>query len=187
MSDDRLTRRALEILARVPDAPPGPGDELPLTEKELRALRAVGVDPDPGRVTGEPVAPPGLFDPDLPGLDLVRAAARTDLPEAVLAGFLSTPQPDLEAGGAFLRLRTGSGPGGTRRRWGGWRGTSRPGSESRLKIRRVHDPNLPRDAGQVPFFVPAQMRRPPVDARFSHLEMAAHPVESGRRMPLTAA
>lgn len=97
MSDDKLIRRALEILARVPDAPPDPGDELPLTEAELRALRAVGVDPGP--VTGERVAPPEAPDPDLPGLDRVRAAVRTDLPELVLAGFLATPQPDLETEG----------------------------------------------------------------------------------------
>lgn len=98
MSDDRLTRRALEILARVPDVPPDPGDELtPFTEGELRALRAVGVDPDPGPISAEPVPPPATPDPDLPGLDRVRAAARPDLPELVLAGFLATPQPDLEA------------------------------------------------------------------------------------------
>lgn len=67
MSEDGLVRRALEILARVPDAPPDPGDELPLTDGELRALRSVGVDPDPESMSGEPVAPPEAPDPDLPG------------------------------------------------------------------------------------------------------------------------
>lgn len=99
MSDDKMIRRALEILAKVPDAPPDPGDELPLTDGELRALRAVGVDPDPGPVTGERVPLPAALDPDLPGLDRVRAAARPDLPELVLAGFLATLQPDLETEG----------------------------------------------------------------------------------------
>lgn len=114
MSEDGLIRRALEILARVPDAPPDPGDELPLTEEELRALRAVGVDPDPGPVTGERVPLPAALDPDLPGLDRVRAAARPDLPEVVLAGFLATPQPDLEAEGRAVApaewLRSGRDP-----------------------------------------------------------------------------
>jgi hypothetical protein len=96
MIDDRLARDALEILASVPDVPPDPGDELPLTEGELRALRAVGVNPDPGPIAGERVPLPATPDPDLPGLDRVRAAARPDLPEVVLAGFLATPQPDLE-------------------------------------------------------------------------------------------
>lgn len=114
MSNDRLVRRALEILARVPDAPPDPGDELPLTEEELRALRAVGVDPDPVPVTGERVPLPAALDPDLPGLDRVRSAARTGLPEAALAGFLATPQPDLEAEGRAVTpaewLRSGRDP-----------------------------------------------------------------------------
>lgn len=115
MSDERLVRRALEILARVPDAPPGPGDELPLTDGELRALRSVGVDPDPESMSGEPVAPPEAPDPDLPGLARVRAAARLDLPEVVLAGFLATPQPDLETEGRAVApadwLRSGRDPG----------------------------------------------------------------------------
>jgi hypothetical protein len=101
--------------SRVPDVPPDPGDELaPLTEGELRALRDVGVDPDPGPISAEPVPPPATPDPDLPGLDRVRAAVRTDLPEVVLAGFLATPQPDLEAEGRALSpadwLRSGRDP-----------------------------------------------------------------------------
>lgn len=115
MSEDGLIRRAIKILGRVPDAPPDPGDELPLTDGELRALRAVGVDPDPGPVTGERVPLPATLDPDLPGLDRVRAAARPDLPEVALAGFLATPQPDLETGGRAATpaesLRSGRDPG----------------------------------------------------------------------------
>lgn len=114
MSEDGLVRAALEILARVPDAPPDPGDELPLTEGELRALCAVGVDPDLGPITGEPVALPKAPDPDLPGLDRIRSAVRPDLPEVVLAGFLATPQPDLEAEGGAVTpadwLRSGRDP-----------------------------------------------------------------------------
>lgn len=53
--------------------------------------------------------------PDLPGLDRVRAAARLDLPEVVLAGFLATPQPDLETEGRAVApadwLRSGRDPG----------------------------------------------------------------------------
>lgn len=119
MSEDGLVRAALEILARVPDAPPDPGDELPLTDGELRALRAVGVDPDPGPVTGERVPLPATLDPDLPGLDRVRSAARPDLPEVALAGFLATPQPDLEAEGGAVTpadwLRSGRDPGAVAR------------------------------------------------------------------------
>lgn len=99
MRDAPLIREALGILARAPDAPPDPGDELrPLTEAERRAFRAVGLDSDPFRMSGEPIPAPKAPDPDLPGLDRVRAAARSDLPELVLAGFLATPQPDLETG-----------------------------------------------------------------------------------------
>ena len=116
MSNDRLVRRALEILARVPDAPLNPGDEPSLTEEELRALRAVGVDPDPfpAPMAGEPVALPVPVDPDLPGLDRVRATVRPDLPEVALTGFLNTPQPDLETGKGALTpvdwLRSGRDP-----------------------------------------------------------------------------
>jgi hypothetical protein len=50
----------------------------------------------------------------VPGLELVRASARPDLPEVVLAGFLAIPQPDLEAEGGALSpeewLRSGREP-----------------------------------------------------------------------------
>jgi len=53
------------------------------------------VDPDPNGP-----------EPDLPGLAQVRAAVRSDRPPAALAGFLTTPQPDLEA-----PVREGRGDG----------------------------------------------------------------------------
>lgn len=71
---------------RFVDGPPDRGDALTrLTEEELRVLRAVGVDPEPG---------PLAF-----GLASLPPAPDPDLPELLLAGFLTTPQPDLETEG----------------------------------------------------------------------------------------
>jgi hypothetical protein len=72
---------------------------VPLTANETRALLSVGVDPDPEGAALDPLPLPVWSDPDLPGLARVRAAVRSDLSPAALAGFLTTPQPDLEAEG----------------------------------------------------------------------------------------
>jgi hypothetical protein len=72
---------------------------VPLTANETRALLSVGVDPDPNGPEPDPSPLPVWSEPDLPGLAQVRAAVRADLSPAALAGFLTTPQPDLEAEG----------------------------------------------------------------------------------------
>lgn len=72
---------------------------VPLTAEETRALRSVGVEPDPKGPEPDPLPLPVWSDPDLPGLAQVLSTVRSDLPQAALAGFLSTPQPDLEAEG----------------------------------------------------------------------------------------